>query len=254
MNAIVPFDFNGQQVRTLRDEHGDPQFVASDVAKILGYRDAEKLTRRLDPEDRGTRSVGTPSGDQLMTVITEPGLYDAVLGSKVPGAREFKRWVIAEVLPTIRKTGTYSTVTHPALPQDYASALRALASEVEERQRAEERAKQLEAPARSWDELASAKGDYSLRDAAQVLSRDHGITIGQNRLMDKIREWGLVDDRDRPYQQYVDRGLIRSRPRTYEHPHTGERRTARPQLRITVKGLHEIRVRLATTNELALTV
>lgn len=253
MTAIVPFDFNGQQVRTLRDEHGEPQFVASDVAKILGYRDAEKLSRRLDPQDRGTRSVGTPSGEQQMTVINEPGLYDAVLGSKVPGARVFKRWVIAEVLPAIRKTGSYG-VARPELPQDYASALRALATEYEEHEKAKEYARQLEAPAQSWTALADSKGDYSLRDAAQVLSRDHGIEIGQNRLMDQIREFRWVSDDDRPYQEYVDRGLLRSRARTFEHPHTGERRTARPQLRITAKGLHEIRVRLAATNELALTI
>lgn len=254
MNAIARFDFNGQQVRTLRDEHGDPQFVASDVAKILGYATAKDMTRRLDPDDKGGRSVPTPGGSQQMTVINEPGLYDAVLGSKVPGARAFKRWVIAEVLPTIRKTGSYSAIAHPALPQDYASALRALASEVEERERAEEYAKQLEAPAQSWTALADSQGDYSLRDAAQILSRGHGITIGQNRLMDKIREFRWVSDDDRPYQEYVDRKLIRSRARTYEHPRTGERKAARPQLRITAKGLHEIRVRLAATNELALTV
>lgn len=189
-----------------------------------------------------------------MTVINEPGLYDAVLGSRVPGARAFKRWVISEVLPAIRKTGSYGTVAQPALPQDYASALRALATEVEDRQRAEEYAKQLEAPAQSWTALADSKGDYSLRDAAQVLSRDHGITIGQNRLMEKIREFHWVSEDDRPYQEYVDRKLIRSRARTYEHPHTGERKAARPQLRITTKGLHEIRMRLASTNELALTV
>ena len=54
--------------------------------------------------------------------------------------------------------------------------------------------------------------------------------------MDRIREFRWVSDDGRPYQEYVDRGLLRSRARTYEHPHTGERKTARPQLRITTKG------------------
>ena len=263
MTAMQKFDYQGRQLRAFADENGDPIIVAADLAAMLGYSSTKDMTRALEPDEKGGRLVPTPGGEQQMSVITEPGMYRAILqrqtGRMVDAdqravIKAIQRWVTAEVLPAIRKTGSYSTVAHPVLPQDYASALRALASEVEERQRAEERAKQLEAPARSWDELASAKGDYSLRDAAQVLSRDHGITIGQNRLMDKIREWGLVDDRDRPYQQYVDRGLIRSRARTYEHPHTGERKAARPQLRITPKGLHEIRVRLARTNELALTI
>lgn len=105
-NSVQPFVFDGAEVRTILIDD-EPWFVASDVAKILGYRDAEKLTRRLDDEDKGTRSVGTLRGDQMMTIINEPGLYVAVLGSQVEGARKFKRWVTREVLPAIRKTGSY---------------------------------------------------------------------------------------------------------------------------------------------------
>ena len=101
------FQYQDTTVRTIVDEEGAPWFVASDLAKILGYRDAANMTRRLDDEDRGTRPVSTPSGTQQMTVINEPGMYDAVLGSKVEGARAFKRWVTSEVLPAIRKTGSY---------------------------------------------------------------------------------------------------------------------------------------------------
>lgn len=94
-------------IRVLNGEDGEPWFVASDIAKTLGYRDAEKMTRRLDDDEKGTRSVGTPGGDQQMTVITEAGLYAAILGSKVEGAQRFKRWVTHEVLPSIRKHGGY---------------------------------------------------------------------------------------------------------------------------------------------------
>ena len=89
----------------MTDEQGEPLFVASDVAKILGYRMASDMTRRLDPDEKGTRSVRTLGGTQDLTVINEPGLYTAILGSKVEGAREFKRWVTSEVLPSIRKHG-----------------------------------------------------------------------------------------------------------------------------------------------------
>nr|WP_307962378.1 Bro-N domain-containing protein [Salinispora arenicola] len=66
---------------------------------MLGYRMASDMTRRLDEDDRGTRSVRTPSGQQSMTVISEAGLYAAILGSQVEGAREFKRWVTHDELP-----------------------------------------------------------------------------------------------------------------------------------------------------------
>lgn len=105
--AVRPFDYEGQQVRTITGAHGEPWFVATDVARILGYREAKDMTRRLDEDDKGRRSVPTPGGVQQLTVITEPGLYAAVLGSQVPGARAFKRWITHEVLPTIRRTGGY---------------------------------------------------------------------------------------------------------------------------------------------------
>nr|DAQ68601.1 MAG TPA: BRO family protein [Caudoviricetes sp.] len=68
---------------------------------------ASDMTRRLDEDEKGTRSVRTPGGDQEMAVITEAGLYAAVLGSKVPEARAFKRWVTHEVLPALRRDGAY---------------------------------------------------------------------------------------------------------------------------------------------------
>lgn len=105
MNQIIPFTYEGNNVRTLTTEDGEPLFVASDIAKILGYRDAYNMTRRLDPDDKGTRPVSTPGGIQELTTINESGLYTAILGSEVEGARKFKRWVTGEVLPSIRKHG-----------------------------------------------------------------------------------------------------------------------------------------------------
>lgn len=69
------------------------------------------MTRRLEEYEKGTRSVSTPGGEQQMAVITEPGLYSAILGSRIPEAREFKRWVTHEVLPQIRRTGGYIPMT-----------------------------------------------------------------------------------------------------------------------------------------------
>ena len=99
------------------------------------------------------------------------------------------------------------------------------------------RVAELEPPARAWTALAAAEGDYSLRDAAQILSRDPDITIGQNRLARLLRALRWIDSGGIPYQHHVDTGRIRSRARTYKHPRTGEEMTATPQVRITGKGL-----------------
>lgn len=101
MNDIITFHRN--TIRTATDNQGEPLFVASDVASILGYRMASDMTRRQDPDEKGTRSVRTPGGTQELTVINESGLYTAILGSKLSEAKAFKRWVTSEVLPSIRK-------------------------------------------------------------------------------------------------------------------------------------------------------
>lgn len=105
MNDITNFAYEDANIRTITTEDGEPLFIASDIAKILGYRDAHNMTRRLDPDDKGTRPVSTPGGIQELTIINESGLYTAILGSEIEGARKFKRWVTSEVLPSIRTHG-----------------------------------------------------------------------------------------------------------------------------------------------------
>lgn len=97
------------QVRTTTDEKGEPWFVGKDVATALGYSNTkDALARHVDPEDRGGSRITTPSGEQTMTIINESGLYSLIFSSKLPTAKDFKRWVTSEVLPAIRKTGSYS--------------------------------------------------------------------------------------------------------------------------------------------------
>ena len=81
MNDITIFNHLGNDIRVTTNEQGEPWFVASDVAKILGYRDAYNMTRRLDPDEKGTRSASTLGGIQELTIINESGLYTAILGS-----------------------------------------------------------------------------------------------------------------------------------------------------------------------------
>lgn len=248
---LVQHAFHGQAVRVITDEHGEPWFVASDVARILGYRMASDMTRRLDPEDRGTRSVRTPSGDQDMTVVTEPGLYASVIGSMVEGAREFKRWITHDVIPSIRRTGSYGVADVAQITRS--DLARMILDSEAAREAAEERAAILAPPAAAWSALADATGDYSLRDAAQILDRDPSIHTGQNRMGGYLRQIGWIDRRGIPYQSKVDQGLIRSRVRTYPHPRTGEQMLGEPQVRITAKGLGKLHALLGGTEPLDLT-
>ncbi|MBU3810769.1 MAG: ORF6C domain-containing protein [Candidatus Niameybacter stercoravium] len=90
-----------------------PYFVGKDVAEALGYRDtADAIKKHVDEEDKLTRQFADSGQNRNMICINESGLYSLILSSKLPSAKEFKRWVTSEVLPSIRQTGSYSTEQH----------------------------------------------------------------------------------------------------------------------------------------------
>lgn len=244
MTTPTLFTYADTPVRVL-DVDGEPWFVAADVAKILGYREAYDMTRRLDDEDKGPRSVRTPGGDQTMTTISEPGLYVAVLGSQVPGARDFKRWVTHEVLPTIRKTGTYQQPKTLAersmeLIQDLHAEVAALAPK-----------------ASAWDTMVSAAGDYAVDEAAKILSRDPNIEVGRARLFAHMAERGWIyrhgaRNRWHAYQSQVDNGrLVQRMSAAFLNHRTGEMEVPDPTIRVTVKGLEALRASLTPALELS---
>ncbi|ROP40705.1 phage antirepressor [Saccharothrix texasensis] len=215
---------------------GQPWFVAADVAMTLGLVNHRSSLALLDEDERGVHTVDTLGGPQLVTVISESGLYSLILRSRKAEARAFRRWVTSEVLPTIRRTGAYSTgqPVRPALPRTYAEALRELAATVERAEAAEAATAVLEPRAQAWDGLASSGADYSAREAAAILGRA-GIGTGQNRLLDTLRDLGMVDGRGKPYARHARH--LRLKPVSYYHPYTGVRTPGKPQIRVTVEGL-----------------
>lgn len=106
MSLPMEFSFDGAAVRVVLVE-GEPWWVAGDVASALEYSEATKMTRMLDEDEKGLRIVETLGGDQEMLIINESGLYSAILRSRKASAKRFKKWVTAEVLPSIRKHGAY---------------------------------------------------------------------------------------------------------------------------------------------------
>ena len=125
MNQIVAFDFESHDVRVVLGQDGEPMFVAADLLSTLNLD--RKALERLDDDEKGVSSIHTPGGQQEMTVVNESGLFNLVLGSRKPEAKRFKRWVTHEVLPSIRKTGSYAMpgaiAALPAPTQDRVTAL-----------------------------------------------------------------------------------------------------------------------------------
>lgn len=249
-NEIQPFEFEGNKVRALAD--GDEvMFVASDIAKILGYRDAANLTRNLDGDERGTREVSTPSGTQNMTVLTESGLYRAILNRETAYVKNeeaqafvkrFQRWVTHEVLPQIRRTGGYIPTTDA--DDDMTILAKAVmigqrTMEQQQRKIAEQQTRivELEPKARFADAVAASDGTCLVGELAKML-RQNGMDIGQNRLFRLLQADGYLgksgSNRNVPTQRAMDLGLFRIKETTVTHAdgHTTVSRTPK----VTGKG------------------
>lgn len=106
--SLAPFAFDDSLVRAYADEAGNPWFVAKDVCKVLGLGNPRTSIALLDDDERGVHIVDTLGGAQEMATISESGLYSLTFRSRKPEAKRFRKWVTAEVLPTLRKTGHYA--------------------------------------------------------------------------------------------------------------------------------------------------
>lgn len=112
-HQLITFDHPiFDSIRTLQDDDGNPLFVASDIAKALGYRSAPDMTRRIDPEDKWYAELRMNLADgrkqvRQMTVINESGLYQAIFASRLQSAKKFAKWVTSVVLPSLREHGAY---------------------------------------------------------------------------------------------------------------------------------------------------
>ena len=107
IKPVTPFDFHGFPVRVIEDGHGEPWFIAKDIAEALGYANTSKA---INTHCKAVNTCHTEMGGQVRAVqiIPERDLYRLVMKSKLPGAEQFEEWVVGEVLPSIRKTGAYS--------------------------------------------------------------------------------------------------------------------------------------------------
>ena len=215
MNDITIFNHLGNNIRVMTDEQGEPLFVASDVAKILGYRDAYNMTRRLDPDEKGTRSASTLGGIQEVTTINESGLYTAILGSEVEGAKAFKRWVTSEVLPSIRKHGMYATpatieemIANPDIIIQLATTLK---EERAARAKAEAEVEAQRPVAALGKAIETAEGDLTPSAFGKILSntiKDMGPNKFCRWLLDNNFAFRNGQGKIIPMQDAVNRGIL----------------------------------------------
>jgi prophage antirepressor-like protein len=261
---LFTYEPTGDQIQAVMRD-GTPWMVAAPIARALAYRDANDMTRTLDEDEKGTHTVRTPGGDQRVIVISEAGLYRVLAQRRAGAVRDaamrervesFQRWVFHTVIPAaVRGELQPAEPAAHRMPQTYVEALRELASTVERAELAERTATALEPSAAAWDHLASGDGDWSVADAAKILSRDPAIRTGQGRLFKTLGEWGWLfrggDGAWRVKQPQVETGRLSEIPQSHYHPRTGDLVLDPPQVRVKPKGLAEIHRRLGGTAPLA---
>lgn len=221
MNNLEVFkneEFGEVRTITIDDE---PYFVGKDVAKILGYSNTRKaLSDHVDNEDKGVTKCDTLGGTQEMTVINESGLYSLILGSKLPTARKFKRWVTSEVLPTIRRHGVYAVDEVLANPDMLIEALLQLKAEREINQALKETVAvqnqqivEMKPKASYYDVVLNCKDLVAI----SVIAKDYGWSA--NRMNQYLHQKGVQYKQGNKiwllYQKYAEMGYTNTKTHSY---------------------------------------
>ncbi|ARF69494.1 phage repressor protein/antirepressor Ant [Paenibacillus larvae subsp. pulvifaciens] len=220
MNQLQVFNFTGKDVRVvLKDGH--PWWVAKDVSELLGFRMASDFTRTLDDDEKDTQIVRTPGGNQEVTIINESGLYSAILKSRKPEAKQFKRWVTHEVLPAIRKTGMYATDELLDNPDLLIQAATKLKEEREVRRQLEAQVKSDRPKVLFADSVTASPTSILVGELAKML-KQNGFDIGEKRLFEWMRKQGYLikrkgTDRNIPTQRAMEMGLFEIKETAVTH-------------------------------------
>lgn len=220
MNEIIEV-FNNAEFGSIRTAkiNNDIYFVGKDVADALGYVDTNKaVSMHVDDEDKKLNDKTSPSfGQRGATLINESGLYSLVLSSKLESAKRFKRWITADVLPALRRTGSYSL----NIPQTLPEALRAYADEVEQHNKTKALVEAQRPKVIFADAVSTSDTDILVGDLAKLLNQN-GYTVGQNRLFEQLRNEGFLISRkgnsyNMPTQRAMELGLFRIKETAITH-------------------------------------
>lgn len=226
--------FNSEEFGAVRTVtiNGEPWFVGKDVALALGYSYPQKAVRdHVLEEDRGVNEMDTPSGRQKLVTINESGLYALIFGSKLDSAQRFKHWVTSEVLPAIRKTGSYQA---PQGKELLALAVLEAQKTIEEQSKAIERMKPKVIFANA---VETSHTSILIGDLAKLL-KQNGVDTGQKRLFEQLRNEGYLmktgSSRNMPKQKYVANGFFQIKETVISNPDGSVRMTK--TTKVTGKG------------------
>ena len=227
--------FNSKEFGDVRTVtiNGEPWFVGKDVAAALGYvKTRNALTVHVSEEDKKDAPFQGPlGGTQTMIIINESGLYALIFGSKLESAQRFKHWVTSEVLPAIRKTGSYQA---PQGKELLALAVLEAQKTIEEQNAEIERMRPKEICA---DAVKASDSSILIGDLAKIL-RQNGVDTGQKRLFEQLRNEGYLmktgSSRNMPTQRYVADGLFQIKETVISNPDGSVRMTK--TTKVTGKG------------------
>jgi anti-repressor protein len=233
MNEMQLFNFKNQSVRTLV-VNNEPWFVGKDVCNVLGYQNPSKaLQDHVDFEDKLNNETLSSLGQRGGWIINESGVYALIFGSKLPDAKKFKHWVTSEVLPQLRKTGSYSAKEMSS--EELMAKAFIEAKSIMERQNKE--IIEMKPKALFADTVAASNSSILVGQEAKLISQS-GCNIGQNRFFAWLRENGYLcskgDNYNMPTQRSREMNLIEIRIRTVTNPDGSVRETKTPM--ITGKG------------------
>lgn len=226
MQQLQTFMYNEQAVRTLFDSKGEVFFVGNDVAKLLGYSNYRNaVINHVDTEDKQRTQIEDAGQSREMTIINESGLYSLILSSKLPTAKQFKRWVTSEVLPNIRKHGTHMTPETIekvlADPDTIIQIATQLKEERAKRMQAEVVIEQQKPQVLFAKAVETSETSILVGQLAKLLTQN-GINIGQNRLFAWLRDNGYLGKKgahyNEPTQYSIERGWFEVTERTIQNP------------------------------------
>lgn len=196
----------------------EPWFVAKDVCDCLDLSNSRKALSRLEDDEKGVTLSDTPGGKQEMATVNEYGLYSLVMSSRKPEAKEFKRWVTHEVLPSIRKYGSYNM----DIPRTLPDALKLYANEIEAHNKTKALLEEQKPKVLFADAVNASHTSILVGDLAKLL-RQNGLDIGQNRLFEKLRQEGYLikqkgESYNMPTQRSMDMKLFEVKESTFTNP------------------------------------
>lgn len=237
MSEITKYVFEDAEVRVVVGEDGEPWFVASDVCRALGHTNTSVAVSRLEEADRNTLNTGQGGrGNPNVNVVSEAGLYELIMTSRVVGAKPFKRWITHEVLPSIRKTGGYgqqdalAALSDPAtlrqLLGDYAERVQALEADVDAARPKVE----------VYDRIVATGDTVGFREAAKLIRAATGANEREVCSLLIARGWiQRLGRRLAPAHYGEKQKYVTTRDREWVD-RDGEARV-KPELRVTQKGV-----------------